>query len=148
MFVTECNKDVRALIFLMFFGGGNLVYAFFYLQKKVVDMICEINPYFLSQLAVASHINKNIKKSAFLKWNNLNVIFTGSLVDYLKTTEGSSLPMNTLIDMAAQARHFVCFLFFYYFIDCFYLLIHSLFSQHDPHWQESGHRCNEPYIQD
>lgn len=30
---------------------------------------------------------------------------TGSLVDYLKTTEGSSLPMNTLIDMAAQARH-------------------------------------------
>ncbi|XP_037603241.1 tyrosine-protein kinase Lck [Sebastes umbrosus] len=26
----------------------------------------------------------------------------GSLVDYLKTTEGSNLPMNTLIDMAAQ----------------------------------------------
>lgn len=41
---------------------------------------------------------------------NLNVIFTGSLVDYLKTTEGSNLPMNTLIDMASQARH----LFFYY----------------------------------
>uniref|UniRef100_H3DHM9 Tyrosine-protein kinase n=1 Tax=Tetraodon nigroviridis TaxID=99883 RepID=H3DHM9_TETNG len=28
----------------------------------------------------------------------------GSLVDYLKTTEGSSLSMNTLIDMASQAR--------------------------------------------
>lgn len=33
-------------------------------------------------------------------------------MDYLKTTEGSSLPMNTLIDMAAQARHFVFFVFF------------------------------------
>lgn len=65
MFVTVCNKEVRALIFLMFFGGGNLVYAFFYLQKRVVDMICEINPYFPSQLAVASHINKNILKKCF-----------------------------------------------------------------------------------
>ena len=30
--------------------------------------------------------------------------FTGSLVDYLKTTEGSSVSMNTLINMASQAR--------------------------------------------
>lgn len=29
----------------------------------------------------------------------------GSLVDYLKTAEGGTLPMNTLIDMAAQARN-------------------------------------------
>lgn len=34
---------------------------------------------------------------------------TGSLVDYLKTQEGSNLPMNTLIDMSAQAR-FLLFL--------------------------------------
>ncbi|XP_033978433.1 tyrosine-protein kinase Lck [Trematomus bernacchii] len=34
----------------------------------------------------------------------------GSLVDYLKTTEGSSLPMNTLIDMAAQVADGMAFI--------------------------------------
>lgn len=35
---------------------------------------------------------------------------TGSLVDYLKTTEGSGSSMNTLIDMASQARALFNFL--------------------------------------
>ncbi|KAM9340887.1 tyrosine-protein kinase Lck [Symphorus nematophorus] len=34
----------------------------------------------------------------------------GSLVDYLKTTEGSSLPMNTLIDMASQVADGMAFI--------------------------------------
>ncbi|CAK6968039.1 tyrosine-protein kinase Lck [Scomber scombrus] len=34
----------------------------------------------------------------------------GSLVDYLKTTEGSNLPMNTLIDMAAQVADGMAFI--------------------------------------
>lgn len=32
------------------------------------------------------------------------ILFTGSLVDFLKTTEGSNLRIHTLIDMASQAR--------------------------------------------
>lgn len=35
-------------------------------------------------------------------------------MDYLKTTEGSSLSINTLIDMASQARR----LFLLYFLYC------------------------------
>ncbi|XP_034433051.1 tyrosine-protein kinase Lck [Hippoglossus hippoglossus] len=34
----------------------------------------------------------------------------GSLVDFLKTTEGSSLPMNTLIDMASQVADGMAFI--------------------------------------
>ncbi|KAM3594013.1 uncharacterized protein V6R79_000669 [Siganus canaliculatus] len=34
----------------------------------------------------------------------------GSLVDYLKTTEGSNLPMNTLIDMASQVADGMAFI--------------------------------------
>uniref|UniRef100_A0A672FHB6 Tyrosine-protein kinase n=1 Tax=Salarias fasciatus TaxID=181472 RepID=A0A672FHB6_SALFA len=34
----------------------------------------------------------------------------GSLVDYLKTTEGSSLPMNTLIDMSSQVADGMAFI--------------------------------------
>ncbi|XP_056152389.1 tyrosine-protein kinase Lck [Lampris incognitus] len=34
----------------------------------------------------------------------------GSLVDYLKTTEGGSLPMNTLIDMASQVADGMAFI--------------------------------------
>ncbi|KAK2826288.1 hypothetical protein Q5P01_020502 [Channa striata] len=34
----------------------------------------------------------------------------GSLVDYLKTTEGSSLPINTLIDMASQVADGMAFI--------------------------------------
>ncbi|XP_075964476.1 tyrosine-protein kinase Lck isoform X2 [Anarhichas minor] len=34
----------------------------------------------------------------------------GSLVDYLKTTEGGSVPMNTLIDMAAQVADGMAFI--------------------------------------
>ncbi|XP_078133632.1 tyrosine-protein kinase Lck [Sander vitreus] len=34
----------------------------------------------------------------------------GSLVDYLKTTEGSNLPMNTLIDMASQVTDGMAFI--------------------------------------
>ncbi|KAF1375073.1 hypothetical protein PFLUV_G00235630 [Perca fluviatilis] len=34
----------------------------------------------------------------------------GSLVEYLKTTEGSSLPMNTLIDMASQVTDGMAFI--------------------------------------
>ena len=75
---------------------------------------------------------------AFLKRNNFTVIFTGSLVDFLKTTEGSSLTMNTLIDMASQARH-LCFLLLlclYSFHNIyqipFHFLFHFLFPCHDP----------------
>lgn len=42
------------------------------------------------------------------------MLSTGSLVDYLKTQQGGSLPMNTLIDMASQVRHFFHHLFSYY----------------------------------
>lgn len=70
MFVTVCNNEVHALIFLMSFGGGNPVYSFFYLQKKVVDMICEISSHCPYQLADnVSQINKNIKKVLF--WSEI-----------------------------------------------------------------------------
>lgn len=47
-------------------------------------------------------------------------------MDYLKTTEGSSLSINTLIDMAAQARRLSPLLFYF------------LFPQRDPPGQEGG----------
>uniref|UniRef100_A0A3Q3S0W2 Tyrosine-protein kinase n=1 Tax=Mastacembelus armatus TaxID=205130 RepID=A0A3Q3S0W2_9TELE len=40
----------------------------------------------------------------------LHCMQNGSLVDYLKTTEGSCLPMNTLIDMAAQVADGMAFI--------------------------------------
>lgn len=43
-------------------------------------------------------------ESVCLNNPNLCVLFTGSLVDFLKTQEGGNLPINTLIDMASQAR--------------------------------------------
>lgn len=61
-------------------------------------------------------------------------------MDYLKTTDGSSLPMNTLIDMASQARHlyfFLLLLCLYSFHNIyqipFHFLFHFLFSCRDPH---------------
>lgn len=47
-------------------------------------------------------------------------------MDHLKTTEGSSLSINTLIDMAAQARRLSPLLFYF------------LFPQRDPPGQEGG----------
>lgn len=48
-------------------------------------------------------------------------------MDYLKTTEGSGLSINTLIDMASQARRLS---FTFPLLSCF------LFPQRDPLGQE------------
>lgn len=55
---------------------------------------------------------------------------TGSLVDFLKTTEGGSLPMITLIDMASQVKASLPYLSSLHYISDS-LTFHL--SQYDPH---------------
>lgn len=134
----DCYSGPTLSIFL---SVGNCGVFFFNQRGKIISHPHDCRSIF------TQHFYVKLKPALVLCWDfhvfpqiyeSLKVFklcfafFTGSLVDFLKTTEGSNLRINTLIDMASQARLFK----YIYFSSV--LIIHFNFSHQQRRVLHSG----------